>query len=271
MSKKSTSKTEIAAPSVPERTQRLALFGPPPVIEGEDAATYDQLLARFCATVKPVDVIYEMYTADFVSLEWEVLRYRRLKWSLIRQRVLEALRGFLKENLEDDLCSDYVEDDLAEFLEGKLPEDQADSAQTLARKCARNETDAVEKVEQLLADIGLTIRNVWEDARARKARELVEQYERREPKALRLIHKILAGAGKSMDALMADALAEQLDYIERIDRLATIAESRRNASLHEIERRRAVLGETLRRSVEEIEEGEFEVIETTQAQGRNVA
>jgi hypothetical protein len=45
---------------------------------------------------------------------------------------------------------------------------------------------------------------------------------------LRLIHKILASAGKSMDSLTADALVEQLDYIERIDRLATIAENRRN-------------------------------------------
>ena len=68
---------------------------------------------------------------------------------------------------------------------------------------------------------------------------------------------------------MADALAEKLDDIERIDRLISIAESRRNASLHEIERRRAVLGETLRRSVQEIEDGEFEVIETTPAQGKN--
>ena len=107
MSRKSTSKTKIAAPSVPGRAQRLALFGPPPLIEGEDAAAYDQLLARICAAVKPVDVIDEMYTADFVSLEWEVLRYRRLKWSLIRERVLEALRDFLDENLEDDLYSDY--------------------------------------------------------------------------------------------------------------------------------------------------------------------
>ena len=39
-----------------------------------------------------------------------------------------------------------------------------------------------------------------------------------------------------------------LEYIERIDRLTTIAESRRNSSLREIDRRRAVLGETLRRS-----------------------
>ena len=39
----------------------------------------------------------------------------------------------------------------------------------------------------------------------------------------------------------------------------------------EIERRRAVLGETLRRSVQEIEDGEFEEIETTPAQGKNAA
>ena len=70
---------------------------------------------------------------------------------------------------------------------------------------------------------------------------------------------------------MADALAEKLDNIERIDRLATIAESRRNASLHEIDRRRAVLGETLRQSVQEIEDAEFKVIETTPAKGKNAA
>ena len=74
MSRKSKSKTEIAAPSVPGRAQGLALFGPPPLLEGEDAAAYDQLLARICAAVKPVDIIDEMFIADVVSLEWEVLR-----------------------------------------------------------------------------------------------------------------------------------------------------------------------------------------------------
>ena len=71
--------------------QRLALFGPPPLLEGEDPATYDQLLARICEAVQPVDIIYEMLIANAVSLEWEVLRYRRLKWSLIRESVREAL------------------------------------------------------------------------------------------------------------------------------------------------------------------------------------
>ena len=112
---------------------------------------------------------------------------------------------------------------------------------------------------------------VLNDAKRRKAKELVQEYVRREPDAVTLVHELLTDAGMSMDALMADALAKKLDDIERIDRLTTIAESRRNASLHEIERRRAVLGETLRRSVQEIEDGEFEEIETTPAQGKNVA
>jgi hypothetical protein len=66
VSKTNKSKTEIAAPSVPERAQRLALFGPPPLIEGEDAAAYDQLLARICAAVKPVDIIDEIFITDVV-------------------------------------------------------------------------------------------------------------------------------------------------------------------------------------------------------------
>src|SRR5947209_1506153 len=38
VSRTNKSKIEIAAPSVPGRVQRLALFGPPILLEGEDAA-----------------------------------------------------------------------------------------------------------------------------------------------------------------------------------------------------------------------------------------
>ena len=273
VSRKNKSKTEIAAPSVPGRAQRLALFGPPPLLEGEDAAAYDQLLARICAAVKPVDVIDEMFTADVVSLEWEVLRLRRLQWSLLRARGLEALEGFLVKQLNDhyDLYSEHFADHLAEVLRDNLPEDQAEDVQTLARECARNEPDADDKVDELLAGISLDMDDILDGARARKAKELVQEYVRREPNAVTLVDELLTDAGVSMDALMAKALADKLDDIERIDRLATIAESRRNASLREIDRRRAVLGETLRRSVHEIEDGEFEVIEPTPAKGKNAA
>lgn len=63
----------------------------------------------------------------------------------------------------------------------------------------------------------------------------------------------------SIDDLMADydTLRAKLALIERVDRLITIAEARRNDSLHEIDRRRAALGERLRRRVREIEDAEF--------------
>ena len=77
-----------------------SLFGSPPILEGEDAAAYDELFGRVCAAIKPVDVIDEMFMADVVASEWEFLRWSRLKLSLIRARALKALEDFLGPRLE---------------------------------------------------------------------------------------------------------------------------------------------------------------------------
>jgi len=61
---------------------------------------------------------------------------------------------------------------------------------------------------------------------------------------------------------MVRELTGELDDIERIDRLITIAENRRNGMLREIDRHRAVLGEALRRQVQDVE-GEFQVVDKT--------
>ena len=121
MARKSIRKKEIATPNVPARAHRSLLFGPPLLIEGEDAAAYDQLLARIQAAVKPVDIIDEMFIADIVSLEWEVLRRRRLKSSLIKARGLQALKDFLPSTLDYDRYSEYFADDLTEILGTILP------------------------------------------------------------------------------------------------------------------------------------------------------
>jgi hypothetical protein len=264
--KRSKSKSVTSDPA-----PRWTLFGGPPLLDGEDAAAYDELLARICGAVRPLNIIDEMFIWDVVSLEWEVLRWRRLKSSWIQVSGLKALEVFLREKLDYDLYSEYLADDLAEILQDNLPQDQAKDAQTLARECAQNEAGAVDKVNEVLAGIRLDLDDILAGARARKATELVQEYARCEPSVITLVHELLSGAGVRMDTFMADAVAEKLDDIERIDRLAAIAEGRRNASLNEIDRRRAVLGETLRRSVQEIEEGEFEVIETTPAKGKNAA
>ena len=86
------------------RGKRPSLFGPPLLLVGEDAAEYDELHAAIRAAVNPVDTVDEMFVADVVALEWEVLRWRRLKSSLIRVYQIEALEKFLKRN-EDSLQS----------------------------------------------------------------------------------------------------------------------------------------------------------------------
>jgi hypothetical protein len=253
------------------RAGRRTLFGQPLLLEGEDRAAYNELLARVWAAIKPADILDEMFTDEVVSLEWEVLRWRRLKFSLIRARATKALEEFLRKELDYHLYSEYFAVDLTRTLQDNLPEDQANFAQTLADQCARNEEDAIDDVEDILDDTELNVDKILDGARDRRVKELVQDYARREPDAVTLINELLTGAGKSIDVLTAEALAENLDYVERIDRLTAIAESRRNASLHEIDRRRPVLAETLRRSVQQIEHDEFEVLETTPVTGESPA
>ena len=251
---------------------RLRLFGEPQLLEGEDAAAYDELLARLRAAVRPVDIIEEMFIADVVALEWEVLRWRRLKLGLIRARVVERLKHFLRGDLDDDQYHDDFAGELTEFLQEHLAEDQdKDFARTLAYQCAQNEPKAVDEVKRILNSDDWDLDRFRIDMQAEKTKELVQDYSQRTPAAITRINKLLAAAGTSMDSLAANALAEKFDYIERIDRLTTIAENRRNASLREIDRHRAALGESLRRSVQDIEDGEFEVIEPTPAKGKDAA
>jgi hypothetical protein len=252
------------------KVQRLTLFGSPQLLEGEDAGAHDELLSRVSAAAKPIDIIDEMFIADVVSLEWEVLRWRRLQSSLMRTRGLEELEQFLSNHLDYDQYRKFFEEDLTEILQENLEDQTEDIARMLAHKCAREESDAVDKVNQILAGINLDMDNILRRARARKAEELSQEYERRKPGAIKLIHKLLARTSVSIDTLMVRTLPKELDNIERIDRLTAIAETRRNAMLREIDRRRAVLGETLRRNVQAVE-GEFEVIEKTSAEAKSAA
>jgi hypothetical protein len=182
---KTKSKTSALA-----KVQRLTLFGSPQLLEGEDAGAYDELLSRVSAAAKPIDIIDEMFIADVVSLEWEVLRWRRLQSSLMRTRGLEELEQFLSNHLDYDQYRKFFEEDLTEFLQDNLEDQSEDDARRLAHKCARNEPDADEKVNQILAGMNLDMDNILSRARARKAGELSQEYVRRKPGAIKLIDAI---------------------------------------------------------------------------------
>jgi hypothetical protein len=230
-----------------EQRRPRALFGQPLLLEGEDAAAYDELLAGVRAAVNPADALDEMFIGDVVSLEWEVLRWRRLKWSLLRASANSALEEFLNNKLNYDAYSEYFARELTEILHDNLPDDQSNSARTLAYECARNQKDAVHRVNKILDRAGLYLDNVLDRAKRRTAEEFTRDYFRGDPDAATVVHELLTRAGKSIDVLSAEALNQTLDFVERVDRLTATAESRRNASLREIDRRRPLLAETLRR------------------------
>ena len=75
---------------IPATLQRPGLFGRPPLLTGEDPAAYDELFAGIRAAVNPIDTV-----ADVVALQWEVLRWRRLKSTLVRGCQRDALEGVL--------------------------------------------------------------------------------------------------------------------------------------------------------------------------------
>jgi hypothetical protein len=210
-----------------------------------------------------------MLIADAIGTEWEFLRWRRLKFSLIQEFAANALERFLKSKLEYDVYRRRFEEDLTEILRDNLPEDHAEDPERLARDCALDETAAVDKVNTILSSIDLDLDKLLDGAS--KAEELVKEYARRESGALALIDDLLAKAGETIEALIVWPLQQQLEYIERIERLVSIAEARRNGSLREIDRRRAALGERLRRSVQEIDESELTLIETATSKGKDAA
>src|SRR5262245_23401657 len=90
---------------------RLNLFGPPPLIEGEDPAAYDDLLVQISAAVKPADILEDIWVRDIVDFTWEIFSLRRLKANLMTatrykgvEAVLQPIIGYLDA---DALATDW--------------------------------------------------------------------------------------------------------------------------------------------------------------------
>ena len=79
--------------TVPQHPERMAFFGPPPLLEGEDTEAYGDLLARVSAAIRPNGILEEIWLRDFLDLAWEALRWRRLKAALVNGAVSKGLPG----------------------------------------------------------------------------------------------------------------------------------------------------------------------------------
>src|SRR5262245_11734602 len=88
------------------------------------------------------------------------------------------------------------------------------------------------------------------------APKLVSDWAAGEPAAIERVNQLLESIGLTMDSVVAQAVAHELDKIERFNRLIANVEWRRNALLREIERRRAGFAQKLRNEIHKIEDVE---------------
>jgi hypothetical protein len=124
---------EVTSSNIPEQARRLVWLGPPPLFEGEDAAAYDERLARIADALKPEDIFVELWARDIAYLDVEVCRLRRQQESLMTSTAYEGLQKILEPLLES------------------YPEQVH-----LARAWAARDKAAIKRVDELLASAGLT-------------------------------------------------------------------------------------------------------------------
>src|SRR6266545_244547 len=72
-----------------------AFLAPPPLIEGENAASFDDLLARISGTWQPCDILEEIWVRAVVDLVWDALPLARLKAHLLKAAAHEGMADSL--------------------------------------------------------------------------------------------------------------------------------------------------------------------------------
>jgi hypothetical protein len=98
-----------------------------------------------------------------------------------------------------------------------------------------------------------------------RAGELAWRYTLGGKRAIKEVEAMLRRANLTKEAIYARAMARQIAAFEAFDRSIWAAEARRDASLREIEDRRAAFGHRLRRVVAQVEQVEkFQNVETAE-------
>jgi hypothetical protein len=132
-------------------------FGPPPLIEGEDRAAYEDYPAKTSAAVKPKDFLEEMWLQDIVDLTWEIRRMRHLKASFLTLHLSNGLRQVLMMVMDETgavkLADLWEEGDQTAI--GRVDEIFASTGLTMEMVKSwtlLGNIDAVERIDRMVMD-----------------------------------------------------------------------------------------------------------------------
>jgi hypothetical protein len=68
---------------------RANLFGPPPILPGEDPHAYDEMLNRIASAIAPRDFVEQIWGHDLTNAAWDLFRWRRMETAYLAAKVPE--------------------------------------------------------------------------------------------------------------------------------------------------------------------------------------
>ncbi|HLQ92320.1 MAG TPA: hypothetical protein VK148_20060 [Xanthobacteraceae bacterium] len=138
---------------------------PRSMLRWEEQGDFDALLARISATLRPADMMEEMWTREVADLVWQIFRLRRMKDTLLDEASYRGLAEVLRPRMSS-----------VPRLEGVEPDKDWASRclSTLVQRWAANPHAVAGTVQAALAKAGLRL-----DAVEAKTFELlIDQMER---------------------------------------------------------------------------------------------
>jgi hypothetical protein len=151
-------------PRTYDAISREKFFGSPPVLESEEAISYEELFAKICREIQ-ADFIGRLLVEDVVYYLFELSRMRRLRARLIGDAVRSELASFL---------SPYVRGSKTENIGVRDTDEKEDPGDKLARKWTAGHPAAISRVKKIMELQKLTI----EDMQAHALAFHLEQFER---------------------------------------------------------------------------------------------
>ena len=151
-------------PRTYDAIRREKFFGFPPVLEAEEAISYEELFAKICREIQ-ADFIGRLLIEDVVYHSFELSRMRRLRARLRGDAVRSELASFL---------SPYVRGSKTENIGVRDTDEKEDPGDKLARKWTAGHPAAISRVKKIMELQKLTI----EDMQAHALAFHLEQFER---------------------------------------------------------------------------------------------
>jgi hypothetical protein len=62
------------------------LFGPPPILPGEDPKAYEEMLNGIVGSIAPRDFVEQIWVHDLTNAAWDLFRWRRMKTAYLAEQ-----------------------------------------------------------------------------------------------------------------------------------------------------------------------------------------